>query len=169
MSPPTGASTQCSSLQNTPGIHLHLQVAAVTAVQRYIRWGVLWHTGKVLACSAIGSCCNLQQGLFCSVSGWHTTPVARRVGLVLEHFLFTNATSQWLYFSLVCRFHTRLGRFFSGYSSFVLHLKIGILPYFWSMVSGFSLCYKACLAASGLTTYVCAAAVIQLRLENPLG
>ena len=31
--------------------------------------------------------------------------------------------------------------------------KIGILPYFWSVVSGFSLCvYKACLAAWGLTT-----------------
>ena len=40
--------------------------------------------------------------LFCSVSGWHTTPVARRVGLVLEHFPFTKAASQWLYVNLVC-------------------------------------------------------------------
>ena len=29
--------------------------------------------------------------------------------------------------------------------------------------------YKACLAASGLITYVCAAAVTQRRLENPVG
>ena len=40
--------------------------------------------------------------------------VARRVGLVLEHFPFTNAASQWLYVNLVCRFHTRLGRFSPG-------------------------------------------------------
>ena len=29
--------------------------------------------------------------------------------------------------------------------------------------------YKACLAASGLTTYVCTAAIIRRRLENPVG
>ena len=34
--------------------------------------------------------------------------------LVLEHFPFTNAASQWLYVNLVCRFHTRLGRFSPG-------------------------------------------------------
>ena len=48
------------------------------------------------------------------LSGWHTTPVARRVGLVLEHFPFTNAASQWLYVNLVCWFHIRLGRFSPG-------------------------------------------------------
>ena len=31
----------------------------------------------------------------------HTTPVAGRVGLVLENFPFTNAASQWLYVNLV--------------------------------------------------------------------
>ena len=41
----------------------------------------------------------LVYGLFCSVSGWHTTPVARRFGLVLEHSPFTNATSQWVWFA----------------------------------------------------------------------
>ena len=47
---------------------------------------VVWHTGKVLACSAVGPWFNSRQGqgillgLFCSVSGWHTTPVARWVG-----------------------------------------------------------------------------------------
>ena len=79
--------------------------------------GVMWHTGKFLACGAVGPRFNsrqgqvILQGLFCSESGWHTTPVARRVGLVLEHFSFTNAASQWLYVNFVCRFHTRLGRF----------------------------------------------------------
>ena len=34
--------------------------------------------------------------------------------LVLEHFPFTNAASQWLYVNLVCWFHTRLGRFSLG-------------------------------------------------------
>ena len=65
--------------------------------------GVVWHTGKVLACGAVGPRFNSWHGkgicrayLFCSVSGWHTTPVARWVGLVLEPFPFTNAASQWL-------------------------------------------------------------------------
>ena len=44
-------------------------------------------------------------------SGWHTNPGAKRVGVVLEHFPFTIAATQWLYVNLVCRFHTRLGRF----------------------------------------------------------
>ena len=34
--------------------------------------------------------------------------------LVLEHVPFTNAASQWLYVSLVWRFHTRRGRFSPG-------------------------------------------------------
>ena len=78
---------------------------------------VVWHTGKVLVCGAVGPRFNSRQGqgnllgLFCSESGWHTTLVARRVGLVLEQFPFTNAVSQWLYVNLVCRFHTLLGRF----------------------------------------------------------
>ena len=60
-----------------------------------------------LACGAVGLRFNSWQGqeilwdLFCSVSGWHTTPVARRVGLVLEHFPSTNAASQWLYVNSV--------------------------------------------------------------------
>ena len=63
----------------------------------------MWHTGIVLACGAVGSRFNSRQGqgilygLFCSKSGWHTIPEARRVGLVLEHFPFTNAASNWLY------------------------------------------------------------------------
>ena len=110
------------------------------------------NTGKDLACSTVGrrSSIQFQAGpedfvgpiLLCiSVSGWHTTPVARQDGLVLEHFPFTNAASQWLYVNLVCRFHIHLGRF--------------------SPV--------ACLVSSGLITYVCAAAVTQRHLENPVG
>ena len=53
-------------------------------------------------------------GLFCFVSGWHTTPVVRRVGLVLEHFPFTSAASQWLHVNLVCQFHTCRSRFSLG-------------------------------------------------------
>ena len=83
--------------------------------------GVVWHTGKSsrLRCSRSpvqtpAGPGGILQGLFCSESGWHTTPVARRVGLVLEHFPFTNAASQWLYVNLVCRFHTRLCRLSPG-------------------------------------------------------
>ena len=46
-------------------------------------------------------------------------------------------------------------------------LKIRILP--WSIVSGLMLCVQACLAAPGLITCVCAVAVTQRRLENPVG
>ena len=66
---------------------------------RHIQYGVAWHIGRrALACGAVGLPDSRQGqgavGLFCSVSGWYTTPVARRAGLVLEHFPFTNAASQ---------------------------------------------------------------------------
>ena len=62
----------------------------------------MWHTGKArMWCKSpvqFSAGPGDSVALFCSVSGWHTTtPVARRVGLVLEHFHFTNAASQWLY------------------------------------------------------------------------
>ena len=59
-------------------------------------YGVVKHTGKVLACGAVGPWFRagpdrgILYSLSCYVSGWHTT-VARRVGLVLEHFPFTSA------------------------------------------------------------------------------
>ena len=77
-------------------------------------------TGRAFTCCAVGPKFNSQQGqgilqgLFCSVLRWHTTPVVKRVGLVLVHFPFTNAASQWLYVNLVCRFHTPFGRFSLG-------------------------------------------------------
>ena len=58
---------------------------------------------------------------------------------------------------------------FSWHSSFLLHLKIRILSYFWSILLVSHCVYKACLAASGLITYVCAVAVTQRCLENPVG
>ena len=82
-----------------------------------VQSGVVRHTGKVLACGAVHPRFNSWQGqgillgVFCSLSGWHTTPVARQVGLVLKHFPFTNAASLWLYVNLICRFHTYRGRF----------------------------------------------------------
>ena len=109
----------------------------------------MWHTGKVLACGAVGPRFKPRQGqgiLEGPILFWirmaHYS-LARRVGLVFEHFPFTNAASQWLYVNLVCRFHTRLGRFSPGTPvGFLLHLKIGILSYFWSLV----VCIKpACL------------------------
>ena len=58
---------------------------------------------------------------------------------------------------------------FPRHSGFLLHLKIGIHPYFWSIVSGLSLCVQACFTAWGLITYVCVGAVTQRHREIPLG
>ena len=95
--------------------------------------------------------------------------MARRVGLVLEHFPFTKAACQLLYVNLVFRFHTRLGRFSPGtavssytYKSESFHISG---PYF--LVARYV--YKACLAAASLIICSCAAAVTQRRLENPVG
>ena len=92
-------------------IHLEQQLYVLPYYQQTLQdivgvVGVVWHTGKVLACGAVSPRFKPQQGqgilqgLFCSVSGWHTTPVVRLVGLVFEHFPFTNAANQ----VVVCKF-----------------------------------------------------------------
>ena len=59
----------------------------------------MWHTGSHMRCSRSPVQFRSGPGDFvgpiCSVSGRHTTPVVRWVGLVLKHFPFTNAASQW--------------------------------------------------------------------------
>ena len=70
--------------------------------------------------------------LFCIRMAYYSS--GKVGGLVLKHFLFTNTASQWLYVNLVWRFYTLLGRVFSGHFGFLLHLKIGILLYFWSHI-----------------------------------
>ena len=82
--------------------------------------------------------------------------MVRWVGLVLKHFPLTDVTSQWLYVSLVCRFHTHLGAGFLRVLRFPPTPKnqnpsIFLVHSFLFLV----VCvYKACLAASGLTTYM---------------
>ena len=109
------------------------------------------HTGKVLPCGAVGPRFNSRQGqgilmgLFCSVSGWHTTPVVRQVDLVLEHFPFTNAASHWLYVNLICRFYTRHGRFSQGTPVSSYTKKLESFHIFWFIFSGLSLCVQSLL------------------------
>ena len=105
--------------------------------------------------------------LFCSVSRWHTTPLAKQVGLVLKHFPFTNAASQRLYVTLVCRFHILLGRVLRA-------LRFPPTPknqnpfIFLVNSSGLLLCVQSLLGCLGFN-YVCAVAVTQRCLKNPVG
>ena len=81
-----------------------------------------WHTGKNLACHAVGPWFNsrlgqgplfnsrLGQGILQGIILNQDGTLQWQGGLILEleHFPFTNAASQWswwLYVNLVCRFH----------------------------------------------------------------
>ena len=75
---------------------------------------------------------------------------------------FTNAASQWLYVNLICRFLSALVGFLRA-----LRLPPTLKNRNPSIFPVSRCVYKACLAASGLITYVCAAAVTQRRLWEP--
>ena len=113
-------------------------------------------------CRAVGPRFNSSQdqgilkGLFCSASAWHTTPVARRVSLVLEHFPFTNAVASgcmqiWFADSI------------PALVSFLRARRFPPTPtnrnpsLFWSIVSGLTLCVQDCLVALVFIARVCAA------------
>ena len=103
--------------------------------------GVVWHIGKVLACSSVGLGSNpgSARGFCTAYSVLYqdgTLLHARRVGLVLVHFPFIKATSQWLYVSLICQFNTSLCRFSRG-----THTKSRIPSIFLVLVSC-SVCTK---------------------------
>ena len=68
-----------------------------------MKHGVVWHTGIVIACGAVGSVSARARG-FCraySVLNQDGTLLQWQGGLVLEHFPFTNAASQcmWIWFA----------------------------------------------------------------------
>ena len=67
-------------------------------------------------------------------------------------------------------FHTFLGRFSQGYSGFLIHLKIGILTFSGPLfLVSRRVCTKPAWLPRVVTTYVCAAAITQRRLEKPVG
>ena len=116
-------------IKNTPFPPNFARFLHLNDVRAYIAWSwkttlitwyyvrVVWHTGKVVVCGAVGPRFK-PRGFGRAFSVLYqdgtSTPVARRVGLELVHFPFTNAASQWLYVNLVCRFHTYLGRLSPG-------------------------------------------------------
>ena len=123
----------------------------------------MWHTGKDLACGAVGPRFKHFVGpiLFCIRMVHYSSGEA--VWFSARTLSFTNAASQWLYVNLICRFLSALVGFLRA-----LRLPPTLKNRNPSIFPISRCVHKVCLAASGLITYVCAAAVTQRRLGNPV-
>ena len=141
---------------------------------------MVWHTGRALAWGALGPWFNsrLEQGIF-----------VRPILICIREAHYSSGKAGW-FSARTLSFHQCSGCMWIWFADSIPALvgflralrfpptpknrysSIFLVRSFWSLVvcilpSLLVVCIK--LPASGLITYVCAAAVTQRRLENPLG